>query len=77
MMSPPDVLNQRLIDELMQRGTISSAAMEAGFRGVLRHHFLPEVALDEVYQDHSIGTKVLDDTLVSSSSQPTMMAIIA
>lgn len=60
----------------MASGQLLHPPLEAAFRSVLRHHFVPDLPLEEVYQDRSIGTKEIDDTLVSSSSQPTMMAIM-
>ena len=53
------------------------AAVEAAFRQVPRHLFVPELPAPLAYQDESVVVKVSDDgTPVSSSSQPTMMAIM-
>jgi protein-L-isoaspartate(D-aspartate) O-methyltransferase len=69
-------LHQTLIDSLTQRGCIHSARVEAAFRSVERHLFLPGVPLDEVYRDQVIVTKTIDGVAVSSSSQPEIMAVM-
>jgi protein-L-isoaspartate(D-aspartate) O-methyltransferase len=51
--------------------------VEAAFRQVPRHLFVPELQPQLVYQDESVVVKVgADGTPISSSSQPTMMAIM-
>jgi protein-L-isoaspartate(D-aspartate) O-methyltransferase len=68
-------LNQTLMDGLRSRETIRSPRVEAAFRAVLRHIFVPGVQLEEVYSDRSISVKMSKSgELVSSSSQPTIMA---
>jgi protein-L-isoaspartate(D-aspartate) O-methyltransferase len=70
-------LHQQLIDQMKNEGHITSKSVEAAFRAVPRHHFLPELAVEDIYQDQAIVTKkALDERVVSSSSQPTMMAIM-
>ena len=67
---------QALVDELKADGSIQSPAVEAAFRAVARHHFIPEVPLDEAYANQAIATKRIDNLVVSSTSQPGMMAIM-
>jgi protein-L-isoaspartate(D-aspartate) O-methyltransferase len=77
--STPDdanILNQKLVDQLKWKGCLTSPEVEAAFRAVPRHLFLPNVPLKEVYQDEAIATKMLDGQFVSSSSQPAIMAIM-
>jgi protein-L-isoaspartate(D-aspartate) O-methyltransferase len=69
-------LHQALVDRLKNAGRIHNPAVEAAFRAVPRHLFLPAVALDTVYADEAIPTKRLDGKAVSSSSQPAIMAIM-
>jgi protein-L-isoaspartate(D-aspartate) O-methyltransferase len=68
--------HEALIGRLKRHGTLSSAAVEAAFRALPRHLFLPDLPLDVVYQDDAIITKRAEGRTVSSSSQPTMMAIM-
>ncbi len=65
-----------LIDGLRQRGVLNDRRVEAAFRAVPRHVFLPGLDLDEVYQDQAIITKRENQVPVSSSSQPAIMAIM-
>ena len=70
-------LNQSLVDELKSKGLIQTAGVDAAFRAVLRHHFLPGRPLDEVYSDRVIPTKHdKSGQWISSSSQPAIMAIM-
>ncbi len=69
-------LHQALVDQLKMNGYIQSSSIEAAFRAVPRHLFLPGVAPDEVYRDQAIVTKSINGQFVSSSSQPAIMAIM-
>src|SRR5262249_35642587 len=65
-----------LVDGLRRDGALHSAAVEAAFRAVPRHLFLPGLPLDVIYRDDAIVTKREEGRGVSSSSQPAMMAIM-
>ncbi|MDQ6773770.1 MAG: methyltransferase domain-containing protein [Candidatus Dormibacteraeota bacterium] len=70
-------LNQRLVRTLERQGLVTDARVAAAFRATRRHHFLPAVALEDVYDDAVIVTR--RDALgvpTSSSSQPAIMAIM-
>jgi protein-L-isoaspartate(D-aspartate) O-methyltransferase len=70
-------LNNRMIDGLRARQGLLDRATEAAFRAVPRHVFLPDEKLEAVYTDEAIAIKRdPDGTVLSSSSQPTMMAIM-
>ncbi len=70
-------LHEALVEKLKSMGAISTAVVEAAFRAVPRHLFLPDVELQKVYSDEVIPTKRLDnEEVVSSSSQPAIMAIM-
>lgn len=69
-------LHKNLIDSVKAKGFIRSPHVEAAFRAVPRHLFLPHLPLQTVYQDEAISTKSLHGRTVSSSSQPTIMAIM-
>jgi protein-L-isoaspartate(D-aspartate) O-methyltransferase len=65
-----------LIHELKLKNYLSSDRVESAFRTVHRHQFLPEIPLEEAYSDRAIVTKQVEGKWVSSSSQPSMMAIM-
>ncbi len=69
-------LHKALIEKLINAGYIRSPNVEEAFRAVPRHLFVPEVAFKRVYSDNSIPVKRIDGKLVSSSSQPAIMAIM-
>jgi len=70
-------LHQSLIDDLKKRGLIKTPRIEAAFRAVPRHVFLPDVPLDQVYSDRAISAKQdPEGKWISSSSQPAIMAIM-
>jgi protein-L-isoaspartate(D-aspartate) O-methyltransferase len=62
-------LQQAYVNHLKRVGHIRTPAVEAAFRWVPRHLFVPGAPLDEVYSDRAINVKP-----GSSSSQPTVMA---
>ena len=68
--------HMRLVDRLVERGDIQSPEIEAAFRAVPRHLFLPGVDPERVYQDEAIPTKLRDGEPISSSSQPAAMAVM-
>jgi protein-L-isoaspartate(D-aspartate) O-methyltransferase len=69
--------NEQLVAQLQSNGSLRDPAVAKAFRAVLRHRFLPGRPLDEVYDDSAIMTKVGERGLpLSSSSQPTIMAIM-
>lgn len=65
-----------LIDSLKQGGLLD-APLEAAFRAIPRAAFLPNLPTDQVYKDEAVPIKVDEDgTVLSSASQPSMMAIM-
>src|SRR5215472_12001059 len=73
----PDAARARLVDELRDSGRLTSRAVEAAFRAVPRHVFLPEMVATDAYQDEAFVIKTGDNGLpISSSSQPAIMAIM-
>src|SRR5690349_6715110 len=73
----PLVLNEALVDDLKTRKCFQTPNVEAAFRAVLRHQFLPGRPLEEVYSDRAISAKQDEQgQWLSSSSQPAMMAIM-
>ena len=72
-----NVLNQALVHELKSMGCIQTPRVEAAFQAVLRHRFVPETPLEEVYSNRVILTKQdQNGQWISSSSEPAIMAIM-
>lgn len=69
-------LQGALVEHLKRSGAICSPNIEAAFRAVPRHLFLPTLAVERVYEDEAITTKHQDGVPISSSSQPAIMAIM-
>src|SRR4029434_2947600 len=67
-------LHAALVDALLRRGAITDPRVEAAFRAIPRHLFLPDAPLAEVYRHQAITTKSRDGEAISSSSQPEIMA---
>ena len=69
--------NDRLVEHLRSTGAVHDPAVADAFRAVLRHHFLPGLPLDEVYEDAAITVKTGElGATISSSSQPGIMAVM-
>ena len=71
-----DIYHQALIDRLCGDELIQSPEIEAAFRSVPRHLFLPDVPVAQAYEDRAIPTKFAQGQAISSSSQPAIMAIM-
>jgi protein-L-isoaspartate(D-aspartate) O-methyltransferase len=70
-------LHRRLVDSLRSEGTIRDPQIEAAFRAVRRHWFLPGAPLDDVYRDRALVThRSAEGVPISSSSQPALMALM-
>jgi protein-L-isoaspartate(D-aspartate) O-methyltransferase len=69
-------LQTALVDQLKAKKCLFTPQIEAAFRTVPRHLFLPNVPLDRVYQNDAIVTKYQGEMPISSSSQPSVMAIM-
>ncbi|MCY4017854.1 MAG: hypothetical protein OXG39_00455 [Chloroflexi bacterium] len=78
-MSEPEFrqLQSKLLRELRSSQLLADPDIEAAFSDIPRHLFLPQFDLTTVYQDKAIALKVSPSgETLSSSSQPTMMAIM-
>jgi len=70
-------LRHALVDRLQHRMVVRSAPVEAAFRRVPRHLFLPHVSVADAYRDDVIVTRRDANGLPSSSSsQPSIMAVM-
>jgi len=65
-----------MVDALREGGRIRSAAVDAAFRGVPRHLFLPGLSVADAYADEAIAVQFSEGVATSSASQPSMMAIM-
>lgn len=70
-------LRARLADRLVNDGVVRTDAIEAAFRQVPRHLFLPNVRLAEAYADEPVYIKHEGDgTRISAASQPKIVAMM-
>jgi protein-L-isoaspartate(D-aspartate) O-methyltransferase len=69
-------LRQLMVDQLKRSNMVFAPRVEAAFRAVPRHLFLPTIPPERAYQNEAIVTKQLDGVSVSSSTQPSAMAIM-
>lgn len=70
-------LRARLVERMVTSGALKRPEVETAFRSVPREAFLPGSDLVAAYADEPIVIKRdSDDTPISSSSQPSMMAIM-
>lgn len=68
---------QALVQTLKKQSGLLDPALEAAFQAIPRHVFLPEETLEKAYSDEAIAIKRDNDgSVLSSSSQPSMMAIM-
>ena len=76
-MTDPEALRASLVATLRTKGAIQTPAVADAFAAVPRHLFVPDVSVEDAYQNRVIPTKRLDDgEIVSSSSQPEIMAVM-
>lgn len=68
--------NQALIDGLIKQRSIQTPHVEAAFRAVLRHEYLPDIPLDQVYENEPIIIKRGGGEILSCSSRPSTMALM-
>lgn len=71
-----DHLRNALVANLVQRGAIRSPAVQDAFAAVPRHLFVPQADLPTAYGDQPVFIRWDAETPISSSTQPTMMAIM-
>jgi len=67
-------MREALVSHLERAGTLRLPRVAAAMRAVPRHRFLPGLPLDEAYADRAIAIKTSNDEIVSSISQPGMIA---
>ena len=67
-------LREELVELLGRSGALHQPAVAAALRAVPRHRFLPELPLDEAYADRAVAIKTRGEEVLSSVSQPGMLA---
>lgn len=72
-----NALRQRLVDQVREQGAATDPLVLNALRTVPRHLFLPDLSPEQAYRDEAIVTKRDEGGRpISSSSQPTIMAIM-
>lgn len=75
--SSPQDLHQNLLRAIWKEGLVRVPKVYEAFRAVPRHLFLPHTPLDQAYADEAVPLKYdQSGRLISSCSQPTMIAIM-
>ncbi|MET9296580.1 methyltransferase, FxLD system [Streptomyces sp. NPDC003077] len=75
--SSADALRNELADHLRETNTVRSATVDAAFRSVPRHAFVPGVPLKEAYADDAVYTKRdANGARISAASQPKIVAMM-
>src|SRR5262249_39068761 len=64
----------RLVEHLERTRALPNDALRKAFALTPRHRFVPDIDLDEAYEDKAIAIKERDGIAISSISQPTMVA---
>ncbi|WTW93468.1 methyltransferase, FxLD system [Streptomycetaceae bacterium NBC_01309] len=73
----PDTLRNALVDRLIDDGTLRTPHIEAAFRTVPRHEFLPGVPIDDAYADEAVYVKHdASGVRISAASQPGIVAMM-
>ncbi len=70
-------LRNTLVESLVSKGAIVTARVREAFANVPRHLFVPDVDVATAYADQPVFIRWDDGIPISSSTQPTMMAIMA
>jgi protein-L-isoaspartate(D-aspartate) O-methyltransferase len=71
------VLRSALADQLVIQGAIHDPRVEAAFRAVARHVFVPNVSLEAAYTDDVVLMKTNEvGVAISTVSQPTVVALM-
>lgn len=70
-------LRHSLVESLVEKGVIASRGVRDAFESVPRHLFVPNVDVETAYSDQPVFIRWDAGMPISSSTQPTMMAIMA
>ncbi|WP_329423595.1 methyltransferase, FxLD system [Streptosporangium sp. NBC_01495] len=76
-MPSADQLRADMSDQLSSRKVIRTPAVEEAFRRTPRHLFIPDVPLDQAYDNKPVYTKTAEGGVcISAASQPGMVAVM-
>lgn len=67
-------LRETLVSQLRRNGAVHTEPVANAIATVPRHRFVPGMPMTQAYADHAVAIKTLDDEVVSSISQPGMIA---
>lgn len=67
-------LREALVTQLRRNGALRSDPVAAAIRTVPRHQFVPGMSMNQAYADHAVAIKTEGDEVLSSISQPGMIA---
>jgi len=70
-------LRNALVESLVEKDAIVTPRVREAFATVPRHLFVPDVDVATAYADQPVFIRWDDGVPISSSTQPTMMAIMA
>ncbi|MEO9170550.1 MAG: methyltransferase domain-containing protein [Candidatus Baltobacteraceae bacterium] len=73
-MSRDRALRENLVSYLRRVGSLHDSTVAQAFLDVPRHPFIPGVSLETAYEDRALAIKEHDGTVISSISQPGMIA---
>ncbi len=66
-------LREQLVETLERHGVLRDAAVKSAVLSVPRHRFIPDVRLEDAYDDRALATMERDGFVISSISQPAMI----
>jgi protein-L-isoaspartate(D-aspartate) O-methyltransferase len=70
------VLREAMVSNVERAGWLRPGPVASAMRAVPRHRFLPGMPLDDAYADRAIAIKTSDGEVLSSISQPSMIALM-
>lgn len=73
-MERDEALREALVSHLQRAGVLSRSNVADAMLAVPRHRFIPGAPLEDAYADRAIAIKMHGDEVVSSISQPGMIA---
>jgi len=70
------LLRETMVTSVERAGVLRSSSIATAMRAVPRHRFLPETPLDQAYSDRALAIKTGHGEVLSSISQPSMIALM-